>query len=351
MVLPSGLATDQGSAALRHHLFSACEVDALIGFDNHQAVFPVHRSVRFLLLTGARGGPTRATACRLGVQSLAALESIGDHRTSDSAQFPVRITPGLLRRLSGDGLAIPDLRTPMDVTILERAATLFPPLGARAGWNARFGRELNASDDRDCFGPPDRGLPLIEGKQLEPFRIDTRAVRYSVPADVAAERLGPSRYARARLAYRDVASATNRLTLIAAMLPAGYVSTHTVFCLRTPLSQLEQAFLCGLFNSFVLNYFVRLRVATHVTTGIVEQLPVPPRQQHPRDVREIAALARLLRKQDDEAAFDLLQALVADLYQLAVAEFEHVLETFPLVPRDRRTAALQGLGARRNRRA
>jgi hypothetical protein len=36
---------------------------------------------------------------------------------------------------------------------------------------------------------------------------------------------------RARLAYRDVASATNRLTLIAAVIPARAATTHTLFCL------------------------------------------------------------------------------------------------------------------------
>ena len=61
------------------------------------------------------------------------------------------------------------------------------------------------------------------------------------------------------------------------MLPAGCVSTHTVFCLRTPLPSPAQHFLCGLFNSFVVNYLVRLRVTTHVTTATVERLPIPTR--------------------------------------------------------------------------
>ena len=37
------------------------------------------------------------------------------------------------------------------------------------------------------------------------------------------------------LAYREVAAATNRLTLIAAILPADTITTHTVFCLKEPL--------------------------------------------------------------------------------------------------------------------
>ena len=173
-------------------------------------MFPIHRSVRFLLLTAARGAPTRTIACRLGERSLASLESIGDESPATSAWFTVRVTPALLQRLSGDGLAIPDLRSPVDVTILERAATLFPPLGSRDGWNARFGRELNATDDREHFGPPGRGLPVVEGKQIEPFRADLQAVRFSLAAGTARRLLGPARYGRRRLAYRDVASATNR---------------------------------------------------------------------------------------------------------------------------------------------
>ena len=72
-----------------------------------------------------------------------------------------------------------------------------------------------------------------------------------------------------------LASAGNRQTLIAALLPAHTASTHTLFCLRTPLARREQHYLAALLNSFVLNHLVRLRVSTHVTTAIVERLPVP----------------------------------------------------------------------------
>jgi hypothetical protein len=343
MVLPSGLATDEGSAALRRHVFAQCDVDALVGFDNRQGVFPIHRGVRFLLLTAARGAPTRTIACRLGEHNPSSLEAISDETASSSSGFPVRLTPALLRRLSGDGLAIPDLRGPVDVAILERAAALFPPLGSHDGWNARFGRELNATDDREHFGPPGRGLPVVEGKQIDPFRVDLRSARFGLAPAAAKRLLQSARYSQRRLAYRDVASATNRLTLIAAILPAGCVSTHTVFCLRTALSRLEQECLCGLFNSFVLNYFVRLRVTTHVTTAVVERLPVPARNTPTRALRDIAALARILGRRHDADAFACLQALVASLYQFGAPEFEHVLDTFPLVPQATRDAALRAL--------
>jgi hypothetical protein len=343
MVLPSGLATDEGSASLRRHLFAQCDVDALVGFENRRGVFPIHRSVRFLLVTAARGAPTRTIACRLGEHNPSSLDAISDLPAGTSPGFPVRLTPALLQRLSGDGLAIPDVRGPVDVAILERAAALFPQLGSHEGWTARFGRELNVTDDREHFGPPGRGLPVVEGKQIDPFRVDLQAARFSLTPTKAKRLLESARYSRRRLGYRDVAGATNRLTLIAAILPAGCVSTHTVFCLRTALSRLEQECLCGLFNSFVLNYFVRLRVTTHVTTAVVERLPVPARDTRPRALRGIAALARILGRRHDADASACLQALVADLYQLSASEFEHVLGTFPLVPHATRDAALRAL--------
>ena len=299
LVLPGGLAIDHGSGPLRKQLLRTCAVDAIVGFENHRGVFPIHRGVRFLLLTASRGAPTRSIACRLGERDPASLETVGDEPADTSAWFPVRLTPALLERLSGDGLTIPDIRAPIDLSIVERAASLFPPLGSDAGWRARFGRELNATDDRAHFTSPAAGLPVVDGKQIEPFRVDVAAARFGITARNAARLLDPARFERPRLAYRDVASATNRLTLIAAILPPRCVSTHTVFCLRTPLSLVDQYFLCGLFNSFVVNYLVRLRVNTHVTTAVVEGLPIPGRQAGPGACREVAALARLIARGAD----------------------------------------------------
>jgi hypothetical protein len=345
LVLPSGLALDHGSSRLRRLLLSTCDVDALVGMDNHRGVFPIHRSVRFLLLTATSGSPTRGIACRFGVDDPADLESIDGGASAPPQPPPVVLTPALLERISGRSLAIPHLRNPIDVALVERAAALFPPLGSERGWCARFGRELNASDDRDVFRDDRQALPIVDGKHVEPFHVALDAVGRSVAAADARRLLGSERHLRPRLGYRDVASATNRLTLIAAVLPAGCVSTHTVFCLRTGLPHASQHFLCGLFNSFVINYLVRLRVTTHVTTATVEQLPIPGREHSPSAFDEIAALARLLARGWNEAACARLNARVAALYQLSVDEFAHVLGTFPLVSRDTREACSRGFSS------
>src|SRR5262249_18013065 len=151
--------------ALRRMLFSQCDVDSLVGFDNRQRIFPIHRSVRFLLTTATRGRPTSAIACRLGETDCAVLDQLDDD-AARASWFPLHFPLHMLRAPSGDDLAVPDVRTSVDLAIAERAASLFAPLGSPAGWHARFGRELNATDDGHVFTHRGEGLPVIEGKAI-----------------------------------------------------------------------------------------------------------------------------------------------------------------------------------------
>ena len=123
-------------------------------------------------------------------------------------------------------------------------------------------------------------------------------------------------------------------SLIAAVLPANVVTTHTVFCLRTPVSVEASHFLCAIFNSFVMNLVVRMLMGGHVTTSLAEQLPVPVWRADTSQ-RRIARLARRLaggsRSDRLEARLD---AEVAATYGVELAEYERIVNGFPLVSRE-----------------
>jgi hypothetical protein len=300
--------------------------------------------VRFVLLTAAAGGPTEQVACRFGVSDAETLDSIGD-QTCDTTAFPVTASRAFLARISGeDDLAIPELATGMDVRIVEKISASHPWLSSAEGWNARFGRELNASDDRGAFRPSTgarEARPVLEGKQISPFRVALEQSTLELRSDAARTTRVPR---RPRLAYRDVASATNRLTLIAAIIPARAVTTHTLFCLRTPLAYDRQLVLCALLNSLVANYLVRLRVHTHVTASIMSRLPVPwVPEGDPIEARIVYLAKRLCESmvpvQEMPEYID-LQALVGSLYGLLLEEFAHVVGTFPLISVAVREAAV-----------
>jgi hypothetical protein len=341
LVVPWGLFADHGSAPLRRRLFERCRCDAVVSFDNRRGLFPIHRSVRFALVTATTGGLTDAVAARLRAADPAVLDRIPDEGRP-AAAFPLRVPVRWLQSVSGDHLAVPDITTAADLSFVERLFRSAPALGSTEGWHVAFGRELNATDDRGCFRT-EAEVPVIEGRHLSPFSVDaTRATRFVTEAD-ASRRVRPAgAWLGARLAYRDVASATNRLTVIAAVLPARTASVHTVFCLKTPVPETTQWFLCGVLNSYVFNYLARLWVTTHVTVALVERLPAPYRRGDDPVLVEVADLARRLSfgGGGTAAAHARLQARIARCYGLDRDGFASILASFPLVEPEVRRAAL-----------
>ena len=337
-IVPAGLATDHGCALLRRELLGRTTLDMFLTLENRDAIFPVHRGLKFALFTLTTSGSSSSVPVHVGVRSPATLDSIPDTGLDSSA---ISLPRQLLHRISGDQLAIPEIRSAADLELLSQIAFSCPALGDRDGWNVQFGRELNATEDRPHFTEGGDGLPVLEGKHVQPFRVDTRACRMSIAPDAARRLLrGKSSFSSPRLAYRDVAAATNRLTLIAAIVPAGVVTTHTLFCIRRPPDIESQEFLCGMFNSFVANHLVRMRVGTHVTTAVMDRLPVPKPPRTLAAFARLVSLARHLVRSDDEEARAEHQALAARLYGLSEDAFAHVLNGFPLVARAEREAAL-----------
>jgi len=132
--------------------------------------------------------------------------------------------------------------------------------------------------------------------------------------------------------------------ILAALLPRHTLSTHTVFCLKTPLDMQAQGCLLALLNSLVANYLVRLHVTTHVTTALMARLPVPRPSRRSSACRELTALARVLAATGIDAAPDAyarLNAVVAELYQLSSGQYEHIVSSFPLLSNDLRQRCLQ----------
>jgi hypothetical protein len=326
-------------------------VDTWVAFDNRRAIFPIHRSMRFLLLSGAIGGPTDALPLSDGGSDVSCLTRLPDDPRAAGGLPHVMVSRAFLESWDPAHLTVPHVASETDIAVAVRSLDA-PRLGGDAGWGVTFGRELNASDDRRHFtveGSRRSGrLPVIEGKHLRPFGVDLDAVTTAMPRALARARLG-DRWAHARVCYRDVASASNRVTLIAAVLPAGTVSTHTVFCARTRLADADAWCLTGLLNSLVANYLVRLQMNTHVTTTLMARLPVPrpgPGTIGHRSLVECARrLARCHSLEDDAEAYARLNAVAARLYGLTPTDYAHVVSTFPLLPAALRERCVAAFGA------
>ncbi len=339
LVLPWGIATDDGSQALRRRLLRDTRLDLIAGIDNASGIFPIHRGVRMAVMTTTRDGPTDTFNACFGVREQEQLDALPARGSTGPRN--IRLSMTSLERTSGPSLRIPDLRRTGDLDLLTSLNGRFPRLGSPDGWHVTFGRELNATDVRHDLGPGNgRDVAAIEGKHLAPFVVDSVSAQ-RLSRVIAEQRLPAARFDHPRVGYRDVSGVANRLTLIAAVVPAGCVTTHTVFVVKDRLDLHRQDFLCACLNSFVLNAIVRMLMGGHVTTTLAEALPVPVWRGDATDGL-IARLARQLAAQQGSAsAGPRLQALVAHRFGLTHAEFVHVLDGFPLVPADERAATLR----------
>jgi hypothetical protein len=343
LVLPWGLATDDGAAPLRKQLLDTTAVDTLVGFDNSRGLFPIHRGLRFMVVASTRGGQTERLRGHFGVTTAEALDRLPDRDDplDRSAAQSVVITRGQLHRIGGSAVRWPDLRRASDLGFLEHMYSTFPAVGSHESWKARFGRELNATEARSRF--TSEGLPVLEGKHIRRFHT-AGASQHRISRREALRLLRDGRFNLPRLGYRDVSGVANSRSLIASVIPAGVLTTHTVLCLRTNIADEPRHFLCGVFNSFVLNAVVRLLMGGHLTTGLVEGLPVPAWTASPRQ-RSIALLAETIAQRGDEPeTCASLEAQVARLYDLDEGMFAAVVDGFPLVPVDERKAALAAFG-------
>jgi hypothetical protein len=343
LILPSGIQTDVGSAGLRRMLLDTCALDTWLGFENRQAIFPIHRGVRFVVLGGSRGASAPAISMASGLVEAEVLHRLPDDPRTGSTDLPVVHVPlAMLRRWDPGHLTIPALASPSDAAVAWRALAA-PALSSSDGWHVRFGRELNATDDRAHFAAPGDTrtaagavLPVVDGRHLRPFGVDLAAVTRVIARHAAATLLGgTSSFERDRICYRDVAGVSNRLTLIAACLPAGVVSTHTVFCAKTAFTAADTWCLVALLNSLVANYLVRLQMTTHVTSALMARLPVPRPAATGALHASLGSLAQSLSHrafETDAESYARLNALAARAYEVTKDEYAHVVSTFPLLP-------------------
>ena len=307
MVVPWGLMADEGSAPLRRRLFDGASVDTLVRFDNSGGIFEAHRGVRFAAVSATSGAATEA----LELVRAPGAEALDDFPDSGATRRGPVITRDALTSLSGRSLRVPDVADSTRLAIALKLARTHRALGDPAGWGASFGRELNLTDDRAHFSQSRRGMPVLEGKHIRPFHVDPAAARHRIHVDAAARLLPGRPFDRARLAYRDVTALTNRQTLIAAVVPDGCVTGHSLFCLRNPWDARTQRALCIILNSAVANFLVRLFVSAHVTTALMAWLPVPDKAR---------AIDTLGRERAARASRADLDALVAHLYGLSADE-------------------------------
>lgn len=314
LVVPSGFASDSFSQDHFASLHGAGRLISLFDFENREGIFPaVHASYRFALLTIGPERSCEATDFVFFAHLLSDL--MQPHRHIRLSQESVTALNPLTR-------TAPLFRSMTDYVLTLRLQKSGPLIGStHGGWaiaptlmfmmNAELQGHRTADElEREGFRlvgnrythDRETWLPFYEGKMVGLYdhraasiRFDpTNRVRRNQPvaltvaehqnverlaipmfwlseADVA-ERCGAT--PRWCLAIKDVTSATNERTAIAALLP-GVALTDSLPWLRTPQPAGLVACLLANLNSYVFDYVARQKVAgMHLRGHYLAQLPI-----------------------------------------------------------------------------
>ncbi|WP_233707947.1 Eco57I restriction-modification methylase domain-containing protein [Helicobacter bizzozeronii] len=314
LVIPSALMLEEGSLHLREHILKAHSLEFFYSFENRQGIFPdVDSRYKFALLGLSQEKSQQP------IKALFYLENVSDI----AKQSPLLISPTAL--LETPKCALKEVRSALDLEILEHCASKFARLSE--GW-LNFRRELDMSGDKDLFKPQmwldfrselhmtgDKDLfkpidaraktqapllPLLEGKHIHQFNAQFAPPRYGVEAGALQERLKSREQHRAkkggysgaiayeyqylRLGYREVACDTNERSFIASLMPKNHATSNTTWVsvpyIYTPKGILETPplkilFALGLFNSLVVDFYLRSLTQLHATKVCLLQLPLP----------------------------------------------------------------------------
>lgn len=147
-ILPSGIYSDKGSAALRLLFLDRCRWEWCFGFENREGIFDIHRSFKFVALLVEKGGQTvavRTAFMRRHVEDWAQGETV-------ALDYP----RALVDRLSPFSKALVEIRDPRDVTLLDRMYSRGVLLGDQTprGWEIRYQQgDFNMTSDAKLFPP------------------------------------------------------------------------------------------------------------------------------------------------------------------------------------------------------
>lgn len=255
---------------------------------------------------------------------------------------------------------------------------------SRGEWDAVPYREFDATNDKKEKGgviefpahPPNDYWPVFKGESFDLWKPDTGAYygwanRPAAVARLMEKRVASSRRTESafaglspqvlkdpstlpcqapRVAFRDIARATDARTIISALLPGQVLVTNKApYFVWKKGDAKDQAFLLGVLCSLPLDWYARRFVELGVNFHILNPFPIPrPDRNNPLWKQAVRLAGRLasvdarfkdwaevvgtecgsLSATEKEDMIHELDAVVAHLYGLSEPQVRHIFETF-----------------------
>ena len=373
LVLPRGALSAKGMVGWRESVLGGgAFYDVTLLLNNRQWVFPeVHPQYTLGLV-----------AIRKGASHVGTVHLSGPHSSFDDYQVGMSADPAALSAADfatwTDTAAFPSLPSSesLDVLLTMRK---HPRFDSTDGFEFRpVQGDLNATTGKPymdfdieahngdvpvlagasfnlwdpAFGPP---YAYAQSSELIPHLVE-RALKavtnkrsaYFQSSVTSADDLA---IGRARIAFRDIARATDSRTAIFCLVPPhSAVQNKAPYLMRRSGEEPDEAYLLGILSSIPFDWYTRLWVEISFNFYILQPMPIPrPNRDEPLRERVVELAGRLAAVDQDYEewadrvgvpvgtlqdaaertdAIAELDALVAVLYGLSEGQLRHIFETF-----------------------
>lgn len=373
LTLPEGIYKYESLRELRHMLFEKCTLRALCSFSRDWRILESDGAPTCLLV-GQKGGPTgRFFAAFPALPSRTATRSHLGELLRDPLEHIV-LTPEITRETSPISLTVLEFRSAADLPIAKKIFQN-PLLGdeLEGPWNIDLhrGLQIATEHEKNAVRPHHHYLqsgPVYAGNMLHQyeFHLDKPRLWLSTKAKLRRDPKINFNSSAYMFGFRNGAGSRGERTLIAAMIPPGVMvnDSITIHALRpdelnksghkSP-DETEIFYILAAFNSYALDWIIRMRISRLINMSDIWQLPLPRLTKADPRLAPIALRAAMLTcttpEFDDLAkAVGLknhksgvthpeqraqlraeIDGLMAHLYGLTEQEFAHILLTFPVV--------------------
>jgi N-6 DNA Methylase len=315
LVVPSAFHRSEGATGIRHLYWEGGTFEQFLEFENKKRLFPIHGMFRFLLMTYQRG---RRNGIRNAAFGLSTIKEAIETSSRNSSKG-VRLTWNFPKRVSGDLLTIPEIRSKTEQTLFEKLHSFHPMLGdtSAGGWNISFVRELDMTNDSEAFrnktqlvrlkckenadgswtSPQEETyLPLFEGRMVHQYDYAAKAYRGGegrtaqwIPLQFKEKAIIPHYYVAAsyiernklgnilpRAGFCDITGHANERTVLASLIPQGFPCGNKVpTCEFDSSDPRIHLIWLAIANSFVVDWIVRRRISITLNFFHWHQVPFP----------------------------------------------------------------------------
>ncbi len=276
ILVPSSIHANESTMHLRRKLFEKTSVESCFTFENRKKLFDIHGNQKFTLIVARRPGPTTSFRCAFWLNSIAQLNE-PDRIMMYDREF--------IAATGGECQTFLELRGQVDLRVARHLFARRPDIRAwMSAGKVTFGREAHMTDDSHRFtaisSASDKELiPLHEGKTFHQYTDRWKASpRYAIPIEAMRDKPGWLRASGYyRLAFREISRSTDERTMIAAVIPPGYIFGHKGTCEKTPWLRPDATalVLCAVFNSFAFDWCLRRKIAASVSLFMLNACPAP----------------------------------------------------------------------------